>query len=36
MSDANYKSIEVSPISGALGALITGVELRRASSRPCI
>ena len=26
MNDANYKSIEVSPISGAIGALITGVE----------
>ena len=29
MSDANYKSIAVSPISGALGAVITGVELNK-------
>ena len=28
MNNANYKSIKVSPISGALGALITGVELK--------
>ena len=28
MSDTNYKCIEVSPISGALGALITGVDLK--------
>ena len=36
MSDANYKSIEVSPISGALGALITGVELKEPLQDPCI
>ena len=34
MSDANYKSIEVSPISGALGALITGVELKEPLQDP--
>ena len=28
MNNTNYKSIEVSPISGALGAVITGVELK--------
>ena len=28
MNNSNYKSIKVSPISGALGALITGVELK--------
>ena len=28
MNNTNYKSIEVSPISGALGAIITGVELK--------
>ena len=28
MNNANYESIKVSPISGALGALITGVELK--------
>ena len=36
MSDTNYKSIEVSPISGALGALITGVELKEPLQDPCI
>ena len=34
MSDTNYKSIEVSPISGALGALITGVELKEPLQDP--
>ena len=34
MSDANYKNIEVSPISGALGALITGVELNEPLQDP--
>ena len=34
MSDANYKIIEVSPISGALGALITGVELKEPLQDP--
>ena len=34
MSDLNYKSIEVSPISGALGALITGVELKEPLQDP--
>ena len=34
MSDANYNSIEVSPISGALGALITGVELKEPLQDP--
>ena len=34
MSDTNYKSIEVSPISGALGALITGVELKEPLQGP--
>ena len=34
MSDANYKNIEVSPISGALGALITGVELKEPLQDP--
>ena len=28
MNNTNYKSIKVSPISGALGAVITGVELK--------
>ncbi|GIR95877.1 MAG: hypothetical protein CM15mP98_08470 [Paracoccaceae bacterium] len=27
MNNTGYKSINVSPISGALGAIITGVEL---------
>ena len=34
MSDAYYKSIEVSPISGALGALITGVKLKESLPGP--
>ena len=34
MSNANYKRIEVSPISGALGALITGVELKEPLQDP--
>ena len=34
MSDTNYKSIEVSPISGALGALITGIELKEPLQDP--
>ena len=29
MNNTDYKSIKVSPISGALGAIITGVELKR-------
>ena len=34
MNDTNYKSIGVSPISGALGALITGVELKEPLQGP--
>ena len=29
MNNTDYKSIDVSPISGALGAIITGVELKK-------
>ena len=29
MNDGVYRSIEVTPISGALGALVTGVELKK-------
>ena len=28
MKDIGFKRIEVTPISGALGALVTGVELK--------
>ncbi len=34
MNDTNYKSIGVIPISGALGALITGVELKEPLQGP--
>ena len=34
MNDTNYKSIGVRPISGALGALITGVELKEPLQGP--
>jgi len=34
MNDTNYKSIGVSQISGALGALITGVELKEPLRSP--
>ena len=36
MNNANYKSIGVSPISGALGALITGVELKEPLQGPVL